>query len=105
MTMRDLAARAVTWCAGFFEDGDGRPSSKRLAALAALFVTLAVLSALAGAACGIAYSMQHDPIRAERALTLLLSSIEWLVTAALAAGSGNYLVGRVIERKPVEPKP
>lgn len=95
----DAIRRCVAWFAGFFEEGTtGRPSSKRLQAIAGQFVALLITAALAGVAVGLAMGLRTDAARAMEALRAILTTIEVMTGMTIIGGGGTYLLGKKIER-------
>lgn len=97
--MSEVLARLVAWWAAFFEEGTtGRPSSKRLQAIAGQFVALLITASLAGVAVGLAWGLRADPTRGMEALRAILTTIEVMTGMTIIGGGGTYLLGKKIER-------
>ena len=97
-TAGKLLERMGAWASGFFEEGTGHPSSKRLQAIAAQAVALGIICAFAGAAVGLVMALRASPEHILRALAMLLSTIETLTGMTLLGGGIAYLGGKGIER-------
>lgn len=95
----------LSWLAGFFEDSTagGAPSSKRLTAILAHFVTFCVILLLAGFVAGMLWAARNNIQAQVPLIQMVLSAIVDLCVLVVTGGAATYLIGQGINKRGEKP--